>query len=89
MKFPQIFEITAANDLIEGQKRGNMDKKFPQSWKIFSGSDGMTGSFLMSALTTTNRVSHTDSGMWGSDGGGFARNKRQNLEGSQISKKCV
>ena len=28
-----------------------MDKKFPQSWKISSGSDGMTGSFLMSEWT--------------------------------------
>ena len=27
-----------------------MDKKIPQSWKISSGSDGMTGSFLMSAM---------------------------------------
>ena len=51
------------------------------------------------------RVSHTDSGMGGDlsppiggghmggdkgpMGGGFARNSRQNLEGSLISKKCV
>ena len=31
-----------------------MDKKFPQSWKISSGSDGMTGSFLMSEFIILN-----------------------------------
>ena len=36
--FPQICEITMANDSIIGKKRGNIDKKFPQSIKISSDS---------------------------------------------------
>ena len=53
MIFPQICEITAANDSTMGEKCGNMDKKFPQSWKIFSDSVWTSGSFLMSATQTT------------------------------------
>ena len=31
MIFPQTCEITAANNSTMGKKRGNMDKKFPQT----------------------------------------------------------
>ena len=61
MKFPQICKITAANDSIKGKKRGNMDNKFPQSWKISSDSVWTSGSFLMSVCDAQDRTGQVTS----------------------------